>query len=74
MTMRSKSTLKMICVRSGITRQEIPEEAVKLLELYNDPTVSPEQKLIVKSQLDDVIRELESRVTTRRLNQAQARK
>jgi len=68
MTMLTKSTLKMICVRSGIARQEIPEEAVKLIDLYNDPTVSPEQKAIVKARLDKEIQKLEERVTTRKLN------
>jgi hypothetical protein len=70
MTMLTRSTLRMITVRAGITRKEIPEEAVKLLELYNDPSVSPEQKVVAKSQLDAMIKELESRVTTRRLHEA----
>lgn len=48
---------------------ELPEEARKLLELYEDPTVAPEQKAIVKAELDLAIRKLEEKVTTRRLNE-----
>jgi hypothetical protein len=69
MTTLTRSTLRMITVRAGITRKEIPEEAVRLLELYNDPGVSPEQKQIAKGQLDDIIQKLEAHVTTRRLNE-----
>jgi len=61
----------MLCVASNaIMRKELPEEAQRLLEVYNDPAVAPEQKAIAKSQLDDMIKDLESRVTTRRLNEA----
>jgi len=69
MTTLTRSTLRMFTVRSGIARKEIPEEAVKLLELYNDPSVSPEQKRVAKAQLEDMIQKLEARVTTRRLNE-----
>ncbi len=69
MTARTRSTIRSICVRSGITNMELPEEARKLLELYEDPTVAPEQKAIVKAELDLAIRKLEEKVTTRRLNE-----
>lgn len=64
--MTPASTVKMLAVRSAIARQEIPEEAQKLLDLYNDPDVSPEQKRIARSKLDDMIKELEERVDTSR--------
>lgn len=71
MSARSKSTVKMLCVRSAaVMRKELPEEAQKLLDLYNDPNVAPEQKKIVKTELDRAIKDLEDRVTTRRLNDA----
>lgn len=70
MSSRSKSTVKMLCVASNaIMRKELPEEAQKLLDLYNDPDVTPEQKVIVRAELDKAIKELESRVTTRKLNE-----
>jgi hypothetical protein len=69
MTARTKSTIRAICVRSGITNAELPEEARKLLELYEDPAVAPEQKAIVKAELDLAIKKLEEKVTTRRLNE-----
>jgi hypothetical protein len=69
MSSRSKSTVKMLCVASNaIMRKELPEEAQKLLDLYNDPDVAPEQKQIVKAELDAAIKVLEDRATTRRLN------
>lgn len=74
MSARSKSTLKMICVRASIVNEELPKEAQKLLDLYNDPDVAPEQKRIVKSELDEAIRKLEERVTTRRLNEHKEKK
>lgn len=70
MTVRTKSTVKMICARSGIANLELQVEAQKLLDLYHDPAVSPEQKLIVKAELDQAIEKLETRVTTRRIREA----
>jgi hypothetical protein len=64
--MTPATTVKMLAVRSAIARQEIPEEAQKLLDLYNDPDVTPEQKKIVKSKLDEMIQNLEARVDTSR--------
>jgi hypothetical protein len=73
MTSKTKSTVKMLCVRSdAVMRKELPEEAQKLLDLYNDPNVAPEQKTVVRAELDKAIRELEERVTTRRLNEARS--
>jgi hypothetical protein len=73
MSSKSKSTVKMLCVRSdALMRKELPEEAQKLLDLYNDPNVSPEQKQVARIELDKAIRELEDRVTTRRLNENRA--
>jgi len=70
MTTRTKSTVHMLCVRSGLARQELSEEAQRLLAVYNDPKVPLEQKAIVRMELDAVIRRIEERVTTRRLNEA----
>lgn len=64
--MTPATTVKMLAVRTAIARQEIPEEAQKLLDLYNDPSVTPEQKEIAKLKLDDMIRKLEDRVDTNR--------
>ena len=64
--MTPRTTVEMLAVRTAIARQEIPEEAQKLLDLYNDPDVTPEQKKVAKSQLDDMIRKLEDRVETNR--------
>lgn len=67
MSSRTKSTVKMLCIKSEITlRKEIPEEAQRLLDLYNDPDVAPEQKVIVKAELDAAIQKLENRVETNR--------
>ena len=70
MTILTKSTLKMLCVRVGIERTEILEEAQKLLETFEDPATSPEERERVKVELDRKIREIENRVTTRRLREA----
>lgn len=70
MSFRSKSTLKMLCARAGIANRELSVEAQKLMEIYDDPNVSPEQKVIVQIQLDEAIRKLEERVTTRKLREA----
>jgi hypothetical protein len=72
MTARTKSTLHMLCVRSGIVSRELPKEAQKLLTIYNDPNVAPEQKAIVRSELDLAIQKLEERVTSRRLREAKS--
>lgn len=69
MTAKTKSTVRAICIRSGIANAEIPKEALKLLELYNDPDVAPEQKAIAKAELDRMIQALEERVTTRRVKE-----
>lgn len=74
MSSKTKSTVKMLCVRSNaIMRKELPEEAQALLDLYNDPRVSPEQKANAKIELDRAIEELEARVTTRRLREQKRR-
>lgn len=70
MTRSSRSTVHMLCARAEVLRKEIPVEAQKLLDLYNDPDVTPEQKQIVKQRLEDEIRKLEERVTTRKLREA----
>ncbi len=70
-----KTTVKMLCVRTAIARREIPEEAQQLLDLYNDPGVTPEQKEVAKRGLDEMIRKLEERVdTNRRLREGGAGK
>jgi hypothetical protein len=75
MSSRTKSTVKMMCIKAdSVMSKELPEEALKLLEVYNDPSVSPEQKKNAKIELDRKIEELENRVTTRRLNDLNGRK
>lgn len=70
MTTSSRSTVHMLVARAEHFRKEIPIEAQKLLDLYNDPNVTPEQKEVVKRQIEDLIRSLEDRVTTRKLREA----
>jgi hypothetical protein len=70
MTTLTRSTVKMLCVRSGVARKEITEEAQHLIDLYNDPKVSAEKKAEVKAKIDQMVQELENRVTTRRLREA----
>jgi hypothetical protein len=70
MSFRSKSTLKMLCARAGIANRELSVEAQKLMDIYDDPNVAPEQKAVVKAELDEAIRKLEERVTTRKLKEA----
>jgi hypothetical protein len=61
-----KKTAQLLCARVGIVRSELTEEAQKLYDLFMDPTVSPEQKEILKVQLDDIIRSHEQKVETNR--------
>jgi hypothetical protein len=70
MSARTKSTIKMLCVRSTVVmRKEIPEEAQAILKLAEDPNVAPEQKRIARAEIDRKIKEIEDRVTTRKLNE-----
>ena len=64
--MTPATTVKMLAIRTAIARQEIPEEAQRLLDLYNDPNVTPEQKEVAKRELDSLIQKLENRVSTSR--------
>lgn len=66
MSVLTKRTAKMLCSRAGIARTELTEEAQKLYDLYNDPQVGPEQKEIVKHQLDEAILRMEEKVATTR--------
>jgi hypothetical protein len=59
----------MLTVRAGIVNQQVAEEAQALLELYEDPTVGPDQKAKVKIALEEKIKEIEDRVTTRHLKE-----
>jgi len=68
-----KTTLTMICARASIARADLTEEAQKLFDLYNDPSIAPEQKEIVRKELDAMIKKLEERVeTTRRIREEKA--
>jgi hypothetical protein len=69
MTTRTKSTVKLLCARSGIANAKIPEEAQRLAELCDDPSIAPEQKAIARAALDKLIEEMEERVTSRRLRE-----
>lgn len=71
MSVLTRSTVKMLCSRGDFVRKETLEEAQKLLDLYFDPKVAPEQKQVAKIELDRIIREIEERVTTRRLKEAE---
>lgn len=65
-----KTTVKMLCARANIARREIPVEAQKLLELYEDPSIPQEKKEQVKRQLDAMISKMEDRAeTSRRLRE-----
>lgn len=64
----------MLCAQGDLVRKETMEEAQKLLDLYFDPKVSPEQKIIAKGEIDRIIKEIEERVTTRRLREAMQKK
>ncbi len=65
-----RRTAKMLSARSEILREELTVEGQKLLDVYNDPKVSPEVKVEVKKQLDSMIEEVEKRIeTTRRLRE-----
>lgn len=74
MTIKTKSTVKMLCVRAGISNKELSVEAQKLMELYEDPDVAPEQKAIAKAELERVIKEIEEKVTTRKMREAKGQK
>jgi len=60
------TTVKMLAYRSALARQEIAEEAQKLLDLYNDPSVDVAKKVEVKQELDRMIKGLEEKVDTNR--------
>lgn len=65
-----RKTSKMLASRSSVLREELTVEGQKLLDTYNDPSVSPEVKAEVKKQLDAMIEEVEKRIeTTRRLRE-----
>jgi hypothetical protein len=65
----AKKTAKMLCARAAIASEKIPVEANKLLELFNDPSVSEEEKAAAKRELDLHIEKLEAKAeTTRRTN------
>lgn len=66
MTATKRSTVRMLCVRAGIAREELSEEAQKIFDLFNDPDVSPEQKEVAKRELDKAIQKLENKVETSR--------
>ena len=69
MSAKTGSTVNLICLREAIVNQELPEEAVRILRVYNDPAVPADQKAAVRQEIDKAIDALESRVTTRRLNE-----
>lgn len=74
MSILTKSTVKMLCAKGDFVRSETLEEAQRLLDLYFDPKVAPEQKANAKVELDRIIQEIEERVTTRRLREASTKK
>jgi len=73
MSTLTRSTVKLLCARSDNIRTETLNEAQRLLDLYFDPKVSPVEKELAKVELDRIIQEIEERVTTRRLRQAEAK-
>lgn len=66
MTHLTMKTMKMIAVRGELVRQELAEEAQKIVDLAADPNVPPEQKEIARRGLDEMIRKLENRIETGR--------
>jgi hypothetical protein len=65
-----RKTAKMLASRGSVLREELTVEGQKLLDTYNDPNVSPEEKEKCKKQLDSMIEDLEKRIeTTRRLKE-----
>ncbi len=70
-----RRTAKMLSARSETLREELTVEGQRLLDVYNDPKVSPEVKAEVKKQLDAMIEEVEKRIeTTRRLREKDTKK
>lgn len=74
MSTLTRSTVKMLCAKGDNIRSETLDEAQKLLDLYFDPKVAPEQKELAKIELDRIIQTIEERVTTRRLREAEDKK
>lgn len=66
MTVKTKSTVHLLCVQSDITNEEIPKEAAKLLEAYNHPDMSPEQRKNARTELDRAIEKMEQKIDTTR--------
>ena len=62
----TKKTAKMLCARADIASEKIPVEANKLLEVYNDPSVSPAEKESARKELDLHIAKLEKKAETTR--------
>lgn len=60
-------TAEMLSVKSGIVRQELVEEAQKIYDLCQDPSVPKEQKDVARGELDRMIVKLEGKVETTRL-------
>jgi hypothetical protein len=68
MSILSKKTAKFLCIKSAISRRELGEEAQKLVELAEDPSVPSDQKQAALRNLDTLIEKLEKKVdTTKRL-------
>jgi hypothetical protein len=62
----TRKTAKMLTARAGAVREELTIEAQRLLDLYNDPGVSPEAKAKAKKELETMVSDLEKRVETAR--------
>jgi hypothetical protein len=69
--MITKKTAKQLCARAGIARIELTVEAQRLVDLYNDPNVSHEEKEKAKRALDYMIESLEKKAETSRVARGQ---
>jgi hypothetical protein len=70
-TVLSKKTVKLLTARAGIASREIPVEAQKILELHEDPNVSPATKELAMRAIDEKIKDIEEKQTTRRVREQQ---
>jgi hypothetical protein len=66
MSILTKRTARMLCIKSAISRRELGEEAQKLVELAEDPSIPDAQKAEALRNLDLLIDRLEKKVETRK--------
>lgn len=67
MSMLTKKTAKLLCFKSAIAKKELGEEAQKLVELAEDPTIPDDQKRDAIKKLDLLIERLQKKVETEKV-------